>query len=84
MTLSSLGWNDFFTNAYQPFSTGDFVPARVALEHKHAYQLLSVHGELSAECTGKLLHEAFTRSELPAVGDWVVARLRPGERHACS
>ena len=83
MTLSSLGWNDFFANACQPFSTGDFVPARVALEHKHAYQLLSVHGELSAECTGKLLHEAFTRSELPAVGDWVVARLRPGERHAC-
>lgn len=84
MTPSSLGWNDFFANAYQPFSTGDFVPARVALEHKHAYELLSIHGELTAECTGRLLHEASTRSELPAVGDWVVARLRPGESHACA
>jgi ribosome biogenesis GTPase len=84
MTLLSLGWDDFFANAYQPFSTGDFLPARVALEHKHAYELLSIHGELTAECTGRLLHEAASRSELPAVGDWVVARLRPGEIHACS
>jgi hypothetical protein len=84
MTLSSLGWNDFFANAYQPFSTGNFVPARVALEHKHAYELLSIHGELTAECTGRVLHDASTRSELPSVGDWVVARLRPGERDACS
>ena len=83
MTLSSIGWNDHFANACQPFSTGDFVPARVALEHKHAYQLLSVHGELTAECTGKLLHTVSTRGELPAVGDWVVARLRPGETLAC-
>ena len=79
MTLSSLGWNDHFEDAYQPFSTSDFVPARVALEHRHAYQLLSPHGELTAACTGKLLHEASTRGALPAVGDWVVARLRSGE-----
>ncbi len=83
MTLSSLGWNDHFADAFQPFSTGDFVPARVALEHKHAYQLLSVHGELTAACTGKLLHTASTRGELPAVGDWVVVRLRPGETRSC-
>jgi ribosome biogenesis GTPase len=83
MTLSSLGWNNFFANAYQPFSTGDFVPARVVLEHRHAYELLSIHGELTAECTGRLLHDASTRSELPSVGDWVVARLRPGETQAC-
>ncbi len=84
MTLSSLGWHDFFANAYQPFSADDFVPARVSVQHKHTYGLLSVHGELTAECTGRLLHDASARSELPAVGDWVVARLRPGESHACS
>lgn len=83
MTLSSLGWNDRFADAFQPFSTGEFVPARVALEHKHAYQLLSVHGELTAACTGKLLHAASTRGDLPAVGDWVVVRLRPGDTLSC-
>lgn len=84
MTLSSLGWDDFFSRHFAPFdSTPDgFVPARVALEHKHAYELLSASGELTAECTGKLLHGATSRADLPAVGDWVVVRIRPGESQA--
>jgi ribosome biogenesis GTPase len=82
MTLSSLGWDDFFASSFQPFSHDNFVPARVVLEHKHAYELLSANGALSAACTGKLLHNATHRAGLPAVGDWVVARIRPGESHA--
>jgi ribosome biogenesis GTPase / thiamine phosphate phosphatase len=82
MSLSSLGWNDFFATSFQPYSSAGLVPARIALEHKHAFLLLSAHGELTAECTGKLLHLAANRSELPAVGDWVAARLRPGEARA--
>jgi ribosome biogenesis GTPase len=83
MTLSTLGWNDHFADAFRPFSTSDFLPARVALEHKHAYQLLTVHGDLTAECTGRFLHGASSRGELPAVGDWVVARLRLGGTQSC-
>jgi ribosome biogenesis GTPase len=84
MHLSSLGWDDFFSGHFAPFdSTPDaFVPARVALEHKHAYELLSASGEFAAACTGKLLHDAAARADLPAVGDWVVARVRPGEARA--
>jgi ribosome biogenesis GTPase len=82
VTLSSLGWDPFFANAFQPYSTDVFLPARIALEHKHAYELLSAHGELTAVCTGRLLHVATARDQLPAVGDWVVVRPRPGERHA--
>jgi ribosome biogenesis GTPase len=82
MSLTSLGWNDFFANSFHPHSTSDLLPARVALEHKHAYQLLSAREELTAECTGKLLHAATTRNDLPAVGDWVAVRVRPGEAHA--
>ncbi len=84
MSLSSLGWDNFFSGHFAPFSStpDGFVPARVALEHKHAYELLAASGELSAECTGKLLHDAASRADLPAVGDWVVVRVRPGESHA--
>jgi ribosome biogenesis GTPase len=82
MTLSSLGWDDFFANSFQPLFHDGLVPARVALEHKHAYELLSLHGDLTAECTGRLLHHATHRAELPAVGDWVAVRLRPGESRA--
>ena len=78
-SAESLGWTDFFANAFQPYSDVGLVPARVALEHKHAYILLSSHGELSATCTGKLLHTAIGRGDLPAVGDWVAVRVRPGE-----
>ena len=45
MTLDSLGWNDGFAAAFQAFSNDGFLPARVALEHKHAYELLSPLGE---------------------------------------
>lgn len=82
MTLSSLGWDDFFTTAFQPYHDRGFVPARVALEHKHAYELVSPQGEFGAECTGRLLHHADNRAALPAVGDWVAVRLRPGEARA--
>jgi ribosome biogenesis GTPase len=82
MTLFSLGWDDFFAKSFHPFCSGDLVPARVALEHKHAYELLCAHGELAAVCTGKLLHHSTARDDLPAVGDWVAVRLRPGEAHA--
>ncbi len=88
MELSSLGWDDFFARPFASLTSAstasDLVPARVALEHKHAYTLLSLHGELAATCTGKLLHSAPTRADLPAVGDWVVARLRPAESGTCS
>jgi ribosome biogenesis GTPase len=79
MTLFSLGWDDFFAKSFHPFCSGDLVPARVALEHKHAYTLLSAHGEVAAVCTGRLLHDSMARDDLPAVGDWVVVRLRPDE-----
>ncbi len=82
MNLSTLGWDAFFSGHFAPFAADGFVPARVALEHKHAYELLSAHGELVAACTGKLLHAADARDALPAVGDWVATRLRPGEARA--
>jgi ribosome biogenesis GTPase len=82
MTLSSLGWNDSFANPFQPYAHQGLLPARVALEHRHAYELLSTHGVLGAKCTGNLLHTALSRDDLPAVGDWVAVRLRPGEAQA--
>jgi ribosome biogenesis GTPase len=83
MNLSYLGWNEFFANSFhQVYSSETFVPARVTLEHKHAYTLLVSEGELAASCTGKLLHGAINRSDLPAVGDWVAIRIRRGELHA--
>jgi ribosome biogenesis GTPase / thiamine phosphate phosphatase len=82
MTLSSLGWDDALTAAFQRYLSDGLVPARVALEHKQAYGLLCAAGELPAVCTGRLLHTATVRADLPAIGDWVAVRLPSGEAPA--
>lgn len=82
MNLSALGWDDCCAQSFPPFAAAGLVPARVVLEHKHAYELLSPDGEFTATCTGRLLHASVRRADLPAVGDWVAIRPRPGEAHA--
>jgi ribosome biogenesis GTPase len=80
--LSNLGWNEFFKNHFQPYRADGFEPARVALEYNHFYRVLSPRGELLAEVAGKLRHEVMNRSDLPAVGDWVVIEPRQEEARA--
>lgn len=82
MTLFSLGWDVSFAQHFHHFSAAGLLPARVALAHKHAYELLTSDGPFTAECTGRLLHFSPTPADLPAVGDWVAIRPRAGERHA--
>ena len=82
MTRSSLGWDASLADDFQPHSAAGLLPARVALQHKHAYELLADTGEFTAECTGRLLHLAGSSADLPAVGDWVAIRPRRDERHA--
>ena len=82
MNLSTLGWTDALGASFASYSAAGLLPARVALQHKNAYELLTAQGDVTAECTGKLLHAATTSADLPAVGDWVAVRPRPYERHA--
>ncbi|MDO8539864.1 MAG: ribosome small subunit-dependent GTPase A [Opitutaceae bacterium] len=82
MTLQSLGWDDSFARHFDSHASFGLEPARVALEHKHGFELLTPYGVLRASCTGRLLHDAVAREELPAVGDWVAIRPRPGEPYA--
>ncbi|HVU32588.1 MAG TPA: ribosome small subunit-dependent GTPase A [Opitutaceae bacterium] len=82
MNLSSLGWDDFFASAFQSHASSGLLPARVAVEHRHACVLLSAAGDFTATCTGRLLHDTLDRSSLPAVGDWVAIQPRAGSARA--
>jgi ribosome biogenesis GTPase len=53
------------------------IPARVVREDRDRYQLRTEAGDVAGEVSGRLRHDARTRADLPAVGDWVAAR--PGE-----
>jgi ribosome biogenesis GTPase len=75
--LSALGWDSTFAAAFAPLAAEGLVPARVAAEHRGRYVIVGAHGvAASAVLAGRLRHNARSRAELPAVGDWVaVARL---------
>lgn len=76
MSFVNLGWSPLHAEAFLAYSHQDLIPARVVLQHRHAYEVLSADGPFNAECTGRLLHFAASASSLPAVGDWVAIRPR--------
>jgi ribosome biogenesis GTPase len=77
LTLEELGWSAFFADAFEPYNREDTIPARVAVRHHGPCELLTERGPLGGVTSGRL-----DGSELPAVGDWVVARTLPGEKKA--
>ncbi len=81
-TLKSLGWNEYFADHFAPYAEQGYSVGRISLEHKRIYRLMSEHGELLGEVTGKLRYEATGREDYPAVGDWVVINPRVEEKKA--
>ena len=81
-SLETLGWNEGFARAFEPFVREHVLPGRVALEHKHIYGVFTERGELLSKVAGSLRHRATTSVEYPAVGDWVALRVRPAEPRA--
>ena len=78
-SLIELGWDEVWAAEFQAMAIGGETPARVSLEHNHVFRVLSAEGEQLAELSGRLRHEAAGRSEMPAVGDWVLMRPAPAE-----
>jgi ribosome biogenesis GTPase len=60
----------------------DGVLGRVLAAPGGRWRVATAAGEVLAEPAGRLRHEAETAAALPAVGDWVAVRLRPGEDRA--
>ncbi len=74
MSLSSLGWNARLEELFTAYRTSGFEPARVCREDRDRYQVRGDGDVRPAELAGRLRHEARSRAELPAVGDWVAVR----------
>ncbi len=80
--LARYGWNDFFAAHFHEYAGQGFTAGRVALEYNQFYRVYVTSGEILAEVAGKLRHEAASRADLPAVGDWVALRLIGQENKA--
>jgi ribosome biogenesis GTPase len=78
-----MGWSPFFENQLTTADRTRYSVGRILEERKNGYVLLIEDGrEVLASAAGKLQYEASGRGELPAVGDWVCASVRPGEGRA--
>lgn len=78
MELTKLGWNSTLSEQFEAYRDRGWVPARIALERRKGYTALCERGEVRAITPGRLHHRARSRSELPAVGDWVALEFRKG------
>jgi ribosome biogenesis GTPase / thiamine phosphate phosphatase len=78
--LRDLGWDDALKHQFEPWAAKEYVqPGRVFIEFNYIFRVYVHGGEIDAVLTGRLKHHATSRSELPAVGDWVVVRTRPAD-----
>lgn len=80
--LNALGWDTVWQSSLEALPPEGFLPARVALEDKHAFVIVTAEGEMPARIAGRLLHQRPAASTLPKVGDWVAYRRKAGESRA--
>lgn len=71
MELEFLGYSEDLERYRDENDLKGFDVGRVTQEHKERYAVKTADGEYEAEVTGNLRYSAETRSDFPAVGDWV-------------
>ena len=72
--LVAYGWNNTLAEQFAPYAADGLIPGRVVREHTHIYRVYTSEGDLLARVTGRFRHEARSRQNFPAVGDWVALR----------
>ena len=82
MTLEDLGYNIEFENFRKDHNLDSFDVGRVISEHKERYVVKTTESEYDAEIIGSLRFSAQSRSDFPAVGDWVVIKPLVNENKA--
>jgi ribosome biogenesis GTPase len=81
-TLQELGWDDGWSSELERLDEDNLVAGRIAAQHRGEYVLWTATGELRAELPGRIRCDAGVTGVLPAVGDWVAARVRALEGRA--
>ncbi len=77
--LPALGYTPALAEAFAAFESRGLLPGRVVAGHTtRLFRVGTAEGEVVAEVAGRLRHAAASPLDLPAVGDWVALRARPG------
>lgn len=77
--LEALGFTPALARAMAALEAEGLRPGRVVAGHTpRLSRVATASGEVMAELAGRLRHQAKSPLDLPAVGDWVALRERPG------
>lgn len=82
MELESLGWNNFFKENFLDYAAKGYGIGRVYQENRRSFWLYTKDGEIKADVSGKMIYHADSRSDFPAVGDWVIIRHKEDKSQA--
>lgn len=74
MELTDLGLTLELSAQLKDIDPAEFTVGRVTQEHRERYIVYDGKNEYDAEITGNLRYSAGSRSDFPAVGDWVVMK----------
>ena len=78
LTLNDLGYPSQLDTFIQSHDLADFEIGRIIRESKKKYMIKTELGNYNGQISGKLRHGAKSRSDYPAVGDWVA--IKPMEK----
>ncbi|HBQ86945.1 MAG TPA: ribosome small subunit-dependent GTPase, partial [Syntrophomonas sp.] len=69
--LFTIGLSERFTQEAALYGE-DLYLARVSVQYRDIYKVITGYGEIQAEVSGKFMHTAGGADNYPAVGDWVM------------
>jgi ribosome biogenesis GTPase len=75
MTITDLGYTNDIETFLRDNNLLDFSTGRVTQEHRERYIVSTGDNEYEAEITGNLRFSSSSRSDFPAVGDWVAMKI---------
>jgi ribosome biogenesis GTPase len=76
--IEEFGWSDALGHEFAPYGRQGFSAARVTVQQRGIYGLVSDAGDLAGKLAGRLVHE-LAPGEHPVVGDWVAIAARAAE-----
>ena len=79
--IEQYGWSDALHQDFAPHAAQGLCPGRVTVQQRGLYVVATDFGELNAQLSGRLVHEA-EEGGYPAVGDWVAVAPRAQEGSA--
>lgn len=79
--LERYGWSDALQTHFERLAQPELQPARVLVQQRELFVVISESGELTATLSGRFVHSA-DEGDYPVAGDWVAIAARPQEGRA--